>query len=151
MQMRKRNIITSLVLLAFCVYAWFEVKDLPLISNFFPKVCIFFLAVLCIGLLIQASIMKVDHVGEEKKNLKFVKILIGAIAGYILGIFIIGFNIASGLFLWILGYVFDPLKTKKSILYSLGIAVFVVTFFYMVFGMVFNVPLPKGMILEKLG
>lgn len=149
--MRNKNIVTSLVLLAFCVYAWLEVKDLPLISNFFPKVCIGFLVILSLALLVQAFRMKVEDNGEEKKNLKYVKILTGGIASYIFLIFVIGFNIGSIIFLGILGYIFNPAKTKKSILHSFAIGIFATAIFYVVFGVIFNVPLPEGLILEKLG
>jgi len=148
--MRNKNIITSFVLMLFCIYAWFEVKDLPDISNFFPKVCIAFLAFLSLMLLVQALFMKTTQNEEAKKNLKFVKILTGGIVGYVLAIFVLGFNLASALFLGIFGYVFDPVKTKKSLLYSFGIGILATTIFYVVFGIIFNVPLPEGMILEAL-
>ena len=87
---------------------------------------------------------------RSKKSLRFVKILTGGIFGYVLTIFIIGFNISSVIFLGILGYVFNPMKTKKSLLYSFGIGILATTIFYVVFGIVFNVPLPEGIIFEKL-
>lgn len=148
--MRNKNIITSFVILLFCLYAWFEVKDLPDISNIFPQVCIIFLALLSIMLLVQALRMQVVHDEEEKKNLKFVRILTGGIVGYILAIFIIGFALASTLFLGVFGYVFNPVKRKKDLLYSFGIGILATTIFYVVFGMIFNVPLPEGLILEAL-
>jgi len=148
--MRKKNIVTSLVLLAFCVYAWLEVKDLPLISNFFPKVCIGFLALLAILLLFQALMMKEVQEEKEKKNLKFVKILVANIALYIAAIITLGFNIGSVLFLGFSGYIFNPVKNNKSILYSFGLGIFVTVIFYIVFGVFFNVPLPKGIIIEAL-
>lgn len=149
--MRKKNIYTSLVILLFCVYAWFEVKDLPEISKFFPQVCIVFLALLSIMLLIQALRMPVVQEEKEKKNLKFVRLLAGGIAAYILSIIIIGFILGSTLFLGIFGYVFNPSKNSKSLLYSFGIGIFATALFYIVFGLIFNVPLPEGLIMEKLG
>lgn len=149
--MRKKNIITSFVLLLISIYSWYEVKDLPVISRYFPQVCIVFLVLLSILLLIQALKMPVIHEAEERKNLRFVKILVGCITTYILSIFIIGFNLGSILFLGISGYVFNPSKTKKSILYSFGLGIFATMLFYVVFGVIFNVPLPEGLIIEKLG
>lgn len=150
MQMRNKNLITSLFLLAFCVFGWFEVKDLPDISNYFPKICIVFLAFLSLTLLVQALRMPTMQVEKEKKNLRFVKILVGVTFAYILAIFIIGFNISSVMFLGILGYIFDPTKTKKSLLYSFGMGFFATILFYVAFGLIFNVPLPEGAIIKAL-
>ncbi|NLT94455.1 MAG: tripartite tricarboxylate transporter TctB family protein [Clostridia bacterium] len=149
--MRKKNIYTSLVLLLLCVYSWFEVKDLPVISRYFPQVCIVFLALLSILLLIQALISPKIHEEKEKKNLKFVKIFAVGITAYILSIYVIGFNIGSALFLGTFGYWFNPAKDSKSIFYSFGIGIFVTALFYVIFGIIFNVPLPEGLIMEKLG
>ncbi|KJS86093.1 MAG: hypothetical protein JM58_07455 [Peptococcaceae bacterium BICA1-8] len=149
--MRNKNIVTSLVLLAFSAYAWYEVHDLPLISNFFPKVCVFFLAFLSLMLLAQSLLSKnIPAVAEEKKNLRFVKTLTAGIAGYVIAIFIIGFNLGSIIFLSIFGYFFDPVKSKKGLMQSIIIAFLATSVFYVVFGIVFNVPLPEGMIFEAL-
>ncbi|MFZ5942607.1 MAG: tripartite tricarboxylate transporter TctB family protein [Bacillota bacterium] len=146
--MRNKNIVIALVLLAFSLFAWLEVKDLPDISNIFPKVCIFFIVVLSILLIAQSLLNMTPNFIVEKKNLRYVKMLAAGIAGYVLTIIILGFNISSTLFLGIYGYLFDPVRTKKSLLQSFSIGVFATAVFYIVFGIIFNVPLPEGRLFE---
>lgn len=144
--MIKRDTILSIILLLFCAIVFITSQQMPPGPKFFPEILSLILAVLSLILLFSSlkgkSIVKNNNNKENTINWKKFITIVAATFLYIFFIETIGYIISTfGLIIlisWVLGY-----KNKVSLVI---ISLIVTMVLYSFFALVFNIPLPKGLL-----
>lgn len=156
----RRDIVNSLVLIAFAVgYLWLS-QDIPSFSDraygpaFMPVVVGTAILVLAV-LLLVASIVRARREGEQKlvlnagqlfrENEKVLYIFI-ATGLYVLAVTFLGYLIATPLFMLLVYYVVVRSWGRRPWLIVLGYLAFSVLI-YVVFEQALQIPLPEGVLL----
>jgi putative tricarboxylic transport membrane protein len=143
-------------LLAFCAFLYWQAglvsvpPFVPIGPAFYPRVVLIFLAGLAVWLIAEDLIRRRASVGEEKKPggpaLNYRRVLIGffVFLGYVASLTIIGYPLATFLFVAGMGWAIGPRNVRelpKIVVAALGIAL--VT--YLVFEKYLYVFLPRGL------
>ncbi len=138
--------IFSVLLLALCAVAWNSLANVSYYGAFFPKVIIVVLAFFTLIQLI-IGIKKPKHIKifDGDKQLYMFIMLVGMVA-YIWLMPILGFLLASMIFMAVFFWFLGDDRSPKSTLKTTLIAVAVSAGFYTLFANVFLVPLPKGIL-----
>jgi hypothetical protein len=138
----------ALIVIVVSLIALWNTWDLDPMSGIFPKVSALLLLLLGIIYLITSFFKKAEHRAFEGVDKKIVLIMSAGIAGYVFLIWLIGFLIASLIFIG--GFVWYLQGSKvnwKASLLRAGLSSVVVSVgFYLLFKGVFNVPLPNGLL-----
>ncbi len=143
--MLNKDIISAAIILIISGIFWSEGSGLSEMGGFFPRIIIIVLALFSGIQLIQSLIKKniePAFAGVEAKRL--IPMIIGVIA-YVGAIILIGFALASLLFLAVFFKLLDNTK-KVSPVKSVVIASLITAVFYGVFNYAFLVPLPVGIV-----
>ena len=136
--------IFSVVLLIACVLAWRTLEGASYYGALFPRVVIIILAFLTVINLIQGlrSPEQVAIFEGEKKIYIFI-MLIGILA-YVWLITVIGFLLASLLFMAVFFWLLGDERTLKTAAKSVVFALVIGTSFNYLFVNIFSIPLPRG-------
>ncbi|NMB27477.1 MAG: tripartite tricarboxylate transporter TctB family protein [Tissierellia bacterium] len=142
--MRKTNLILSVILIAVCGLFYLMISQLPSEASLYPLFVTTLFLILSLILLFKTYFNKEDgeettFKGIELKQLLFVIVTCGL---YVILINITGYVLATILYVLItlIGLRVDK---RNSIFISIGFCLFV----YVVFKVLLNVPLPKGIII----
>jgi hypothetical protein len=142
----KHSIASGLVLI-FSVVFFIESLNYPASASTLPQILIILIALLAIGMFIEAYIKNkktdaMSHVKKEaeKINIKRVVVFAAMIALYIIFIDVIGFFILTPVFLFTALTYLRAAKVKTAILLSIGFTLLI----YGLFSMFLNIPLPMG-------
>lgn len=144
-----KHSIGSGVVLIFSIVFFIESLNYPASAAILPRILIILIALLAVGMFIEAFIknrkMKDQIKAEEKKraediNVKRVVTFAVMIALYIVLIDVIGYFLLTPIFLFVTLQYLKSVKISTAILLS---AVFT-AFIYGLFSMFLNIPLPMG-------
>ncbi|WP_100012679.1 tripartite tricarboxylate transporter TctB family protein [Lentibacillus sediminis] len=142
-----RHSIASVLVLIFCTVFFLESLNYPASAARLPQILIILVALLAIGMFIEAFIKnkKTDVKSAVKKeaekiNVKRVVLFTILIALYIILIDVIGYFIVTPVFLFVAMTYLRATKVYMALILSIGFTVFI----YGLFSMFLNIPLPMG-------
>lgn len=148
--MKKGNIVSSIISILVAVFVLYETKDFPSGAQnvpgpaFFPRI----IAILIIGL--SGLLIVMTYIRKEERNINFTSkndlkayITIAIILVYIVLMNILGFIIATPLFLITMIYYYGMRNYVKNIIISVGVTALIFT----IFKILLAVPLPQGIFL----
>lgn len=154
---RHLDTVTGLVLVGFSGVVYFIVKDFPtgtakegMGARLLPLLLTILLALLSISLLIQGLIRRRKGSGEAEvsppllgAHLKIPAVLVVLLILYLLALDLLGFLIATPVFLIVVMRVLGSAWRSSALL-----GVSFTAFIYLIFSLLFQVPLPTGSLLE---
>lgn len=146
--MLNSDLIVGFGTLGLAVVAFLATRDLSRLGGVFVDFTLWALLILSI-LEIAKGFMSPDRIRffESKDERTNILVGLGILAGYIVLLPLVGFLPSSLLFFTVLNlYLGDERITRPAVLKSLGLAAVVVATFNILFCVVLEVPLPKGVL-----
>lgn len=147
---KKKNILTSVVFLAFGAFVYVQSLGIKHMmandvgSAFFPKVIsVAMIAVAAIRLAMALREPEAEKKDDQNNDAKGGLITILLILVYVLAFNSVGFLISTAIYLFLQMLVLTPAEKRKLPL-LIGISIVAPLFIYTLFVYVINTPLPKG-------
>ena len=137
MKMKLADIIFPACLIAMCVLGLAECRTLPQSAALLPRVCLWLLIALSLGIMLKALISKEDK--TVAFNWKRAGIIIASLIAYVVLIPVAGYYAATVLFTFALMLVFGVKNKIVLAAVPLGFALFV----FLVFGKLLSLTPPK--------
>ncbi|MBB6453670.1 heme O synthase-like polyprenyltransferase [Salirhabdus euzebyi] len=148
MQRVNHDIVSSIIFIFVAAFALWETRGLSEMSYVFPRTAGIILLVCSIIFFIKSIIKKEDKKAFDDINKRKVMVMSLGMIGYLIVIGLVGFLIASIIYIWAFCFYLqrdEKEKSNKSKMLHAGITAFGVSiFFFVLFKFVFAVPLPPG-------
>ena len=147
--MKRSDRITSLLLLALCVFFFIKAEKFSPLSGLFPRVVLVILAALSLLLLILSFVRKKDGGTFDTMAFRHVPTLISLALMVAWGLLIpvAGFLVTSIVFFTAITLYLDRTATKRKKIQRVGITAAVTVGFWLFFTKVLYVPFPEGFLL----
>lgn len=150
--MKKADIIAACIGLALCIYIWISSEDFPpdvvmhIGPEFFPRIIAVLLAIACLTLLGQALISnsaeKAETLSLSDPGIRRGLVVLAMTVVYILVMDILGFLIATVVFMMFMMYLLKLRNYIKMLMWSIGTAIVV----NLAFTGLLEIQLPLGLL-----
>lgn len=138
---------TATIIIA-AIFFW-EGRSLSLVSNIFPLCLEGFLVITGLYLLIRSLRLQSEQNSDEELAYRRIWIMLGATIAYIVAINVIGFYLATGIFLTVMSWLFNEHGfNARTLAYSVVFGMVVTSALYVTFWLFLQVPTPNGMLFD---
>jgi len=146
---RKADRISSIFILAICIFFFIQARDFSPLSGLFPKVIMYILGGLSVLLLLRSFFWKKEGAAFDSGAFRHIPSLVtlALIIAWAALVSIVGFLVTSLIFFPLITVYLDRKAPGKKIAGRIALSVCLTVVFYFFFTKVLYVPFPEGLLL----